>query len=467
VVTLTATVLTGLVAGGAFTLLRMDRSKAPSPPTLARLGPLAPEVEDIVRQARESVVQDPRDGRRWGRFGMVCEANGLAGAARDGYATATAIQGSEAKWWFHLAAVEARLGNIDDAMRFMRRAIELAPAYAPASWRLGLWLLDENQIEGAERAFRRATEIDASDRAGWIGLARVYLQRGENARAAGLLEQLVADGTSEPYTLQLLGTAYRRLGRVDESESALGVGVRGESQWTDPWTDEMLAFRRGYAALLKDATALILAGQFGPAIRILEELRREKPNDLVLMAHLGQVYVAAGREADGVPLLEHVVAGEPDRFEAYVDLATGYMHQDDLVKARAAAERAVSLNPSYGPAYETLGLIVWRGGNPQAAVADFDHAVRLDPRNARALVWMAMVDTNVGRGADALAAFQRAAQTDPTSADAWIGIANAEMNQHHLDAAARALQNAQHLQPGRPSVKQTAERLQSLQHKRP
>jgi cytochrome c-type biogenesis protein CcmH/NrfG len=215
---------TALVAGGAFVVFRTEGSTAPSPPPLARLGPLAPEIEDLVRQARESVAQDPRDALRWGRFGMVCEANGLVGAARDGYATAAAIHGSEAKWWFHLAAVEARLGKVDEAVRDVRRVIELNPAYAPAFWRLGLWLLDENQIEGAERAFDRATEIDASDRAGWIGLARVYLQRGEAARAAGLLERLVASGAGDPYTLQLLGTAYRRLGRVDEAASALGVG---------------------------------------------------------------------------------------------------------------------------------------------------------------------------------------------------------------------------------------------------
>ena len=190
----------------------------------------------------------------------------------------------------------------------MRRAIELNPIYAPAHWRLGLWLLDQNQTEGAERAFGRATEIDPSDRAGWVGLARVYLQRNETARAAGLLERLVASGAGEPYTLQLLGTAYRRLGRADEAASALEVGARGEAQWSDPWTDEMLAFRRGYAALLRDATAYVVAGQFPAAIRILEQLRREKPNDLVLMAHLGQVYVAAGRDDDGVPLLEHVIA---------------------------------------------------------------------------------------------------------------------------------------------------------------
>jgi tetratricopeptide (TPR) repeat protein len=430
---------------------------------LARLGAIAPEVEDIVRQALESVEQVPLDGSRWGRFGMVCEANGLVGAARDAYATAASIQSSEARWWFHLASVEARLGRADAAVRDMRRAIDVNPGYAPAFWRLGLWLLDQNQIEGAERAFDRATEIQPADRAGWIGLSRVFLQRGENARAAGLLERLVEAGAGERYTLQLLGTAYRRLGRLDEAASALEVGAKGEPQWTDPWTDEMLGYRRGYAALLKDATAFIVAGQFEPAIRILEQLRREKPDDLVLMAHLGQVYVAAGQDADGVLLLERVIAREPDRFEAYVDLATGYMHQNNLTKARAAVDRALSIEPSFGPAHETLGLILWRGGDARGAVSAFETAVRSDPRNARALVWMAMALTNLNRPTDALVTFQRAVRADPTSVDGWIGIANAQMSRHDFNAAAAALQNAQRLQPQRPAVKETAKRLGSLQ----
>src|SRR5215470_10435364 len=90
--------LVGLAAG-ALAALRTCRAGA-SPPALARLGPLAPEVEDIVRQAGDGVAEDPRDGARWGRFGMVCEANGLAGAARGAYTTATTLQSAEPKWWF-------------------------------------------------------------------------------------------------------------------------------------------------------------------------------------------------------------------------------------------------------------------------------------------------------------------------------------------------------------------------------
>jgi tetratricopeptide (TPR) repeat protein len=447
---------------GVALFIRSTAASTSGLPDISKLGPLDPEIQDIVRQARESVAQDPRDALRWGRFGMVCEANGLSGAARDAYAQAAKLQDGQAKWWFHLASVETRLGQADQAVRDMRRAAELQPTFAPAYWHLGLLLLDQNDVIGAEHAFDRATEIDGKDRAGWIGLARVYLQRNENERVVGLLEHLADAGSIDRYALQLLGTAYRRLGRNEDAEPALSIGAAGQPEWSDPWTDEMLAFRRGYAALLKDATALIVAGRIGPAISILENLRQTRPDDVVLMAHLGQVYVAAGRDAEAIPLLQQVIAREPERFEPYVDLATGYMHQNDLVQARAAVERALSLNASYAPAHETHALILWRGGSERAAVAEFEEAARLDPRNARALVWLGMLETNLGKSNEAIVAFQRAVKVDMTGVDAWIGLANAEMSQHDLEAAKVAVARALRLQPDRPAVKETAERLKSL-----
>jgi len=74
-----------------------------------------------------------------------------------------------------------------------------------------------------------------------------------------------------------------------------------------------------------------------------------------------------------------------------------------------------------------------------------------------------MVETNDGRTDDALASFERATRVDPTSVDAWIGIANAQMNRRDVSAAAAALRNAQRLQPDRPAVKATADRLRALQ----
>jgi len=392
---------------------------------------------------------------------MICEANGIVAAARDAYTVAASLDSSDAKWRYRLALVEARSGRSDDAIRDLRQAIALDPAYAPAHRRLGLWLLDRNDTDGAERAFARAAELDQSNVSASVGLARVRLQRQQNQEAVDVLERALATHAGDRYALQLLGTAYRRLGRVDEAEYALAVGMTGEPAWPDPWTDEMLQYRRGFAVRLKDATQYFSSGQLAPAITLLEQLRQEKPDDIALLNHLGEVYVAAGRPAEGVRLLEQVVARDPERFEAYVNLAAGYLNENDLVRANAAADRAVALNPRLGRAHETRGLVLWRRDDERGAVEAFRAAVHYDPRDVRAYVWKGMVEMNLGRPAAALDSFAQATHLDPTRVDAWVGIADATMNLGAWDRAAVAVQRALQLNPDAPAVKRAAERLQS------
>ena len=438
------------------------RASGPALPRLQSLGAVAPEVADAARQALDSLAQSPRDAARWGRFGMICEANGIVGPARDAYAAATTIDGPDAKWWYRLAFVQARSGRTDDAIRNVRKAIELNPAYAPAHRRLGLWLLDGDDADGAERAFTRAAALDADDVSSASGLARVYLQRRQNQRAVDVLEQALAKHPGDRYAMQLLGAAYRRLGRVDEADYALAVGMTGEPAWPDPWTDEMLQFRRGFAVRLKDATQYFLAGQLEQAIALLQQLCEEKPGDVALLAHLGEVYVAAGRTGEGVAILEQVVTRDPQRFEAYVNLASGYLGQNDLPRAAAAIDRAIAINPALGRAHETRGLILWRRGDERAAVAALREAVRCDPRDVRALVWAGMVEMNLSQPREALASFARATRLDPTRVEAWVGVANASMTLGALDQAAAALQHATQLNPDAAGIKLAAGRLQSL-----
>ena len=391
---------------------------------------------------------------------MVCEANGLVGTARDAYAVATSVQSSEAKWWYRLALVEARTGRMDDAVRHVRQAIELNPTYAPAHRRLGLWLVDRDDTDGAERAFIRASELDPNDVSSSVGLARVHLQREQPQRAVDVLERALAKTPGDRYAMQLLGTAYGRLGRVEEARYALAVGMTGEPAWPDPWTDEMLQFRRGFAVRLKDATQYFLAGQIPQAIALLQQLRQEKPDDIALLNHLGEVYVAAGRVGEGVAMLEQVVASDPQRFEAYVNLASGYLNQNDLARALTAVDRAIAINPALGRAHHTKGLILWRSDDERAALDAMRTAIQHDPRDVRAMVWAGMLAMNLAKPADALESFDRAARLDPTRVEALVGIVNAAMALGQRDRGAAALQHATQLAPDAPMVKQAVARFQ-------
>jgi tetratricopeptide (TPR) repeat protein len=438
------------------------RGTAPALPTIESLGAVAPEVAAAAQDALNSLAQNRRDAQRWGRFGMICEANGLVDAARDAYASATALDRTDAKWWYRLAAVESRLGRDSDAIDAVRRSIEANGMYAPSHRRLGFWLLDHDDTDAAEREFRRAGELDPNDVSAPLGLARVSLQRGQDQAAVDLLERTLAHNPGDRYAMQLLGTAYSRLGRREEAEFALAVGAAGEPAWVDPWTDEMLQYRRGFAVRLKDATQYFVAGRMAEAIALLQQLRTEKPDDVALLNHLGEVYVAAGRLGEGIAMLEQVVARDPERFEAHVNLASGYLKQNDLVRARAAVDRAIAINPTLGRAHEARGLILWRAGDEAGALDAFRTAFRWDPRNVRSLVWAGMVQINRHAADDARERFAHAARLDPTRVEAWVGVANASMALRDWAGADAALQRAARLNPESPDVKRSAEHLRSI-----
>jgi tetratricopeptide (TPR) repeat protein len=393
---------------------------------------------------------------------MICEANGLVDAARDAYAAATSLEPSEPKWWYRLALVDARSGRADEAIDEVGRVIELNGTYAPAQWRLGLWLLDRNDTDGAERAFMRARELDPHDVSAAVGLARVHLQRLENQAAADLLERTLVNNPGDRYVMQLLGTAYSRLGRADEAELALAVGGTSEPAWVDPWTDEMLQYRRGFAVRLKDATQYFVAGRMAEAMALLQELRKERPDNVPLLNHLGEVYVAAGRLGEGIAMLEQVVARDPQRFEAHVNLASGYLKQNDLARARAAADRALAINPTLGRAHEARGLILWRAGDEAGALDAFRNAIRWDPRSVRSLIWAGMVEMNRNDPAGARDSFAHATRLDPTRVEAWVGVANASMALREWDLADAALQRAARLNPESADVKQAADHLRTV-----
>jgi tetratricopeptide (TPR) repeat protein len=455
-----AAALLATVAAGVF--LPRRAQPAPALPTIESLGEVAPEVAAAARDALASLADNPRDAERWARFGMICEANGIIEPARNAYASATALASSEPKYWYRLALVEARTGRIDEAIAAMRHVTNANAAYAPAHWRLGLWLLDRDDTDAAERAFVRAREIDPRDLSASTGLARVYLQRSQEQAASDVLERALADHPGDRYAMRLLGTAYRRLGRNEEADFAQAVGELGEPVWADPWTDEMMQFRRGFAVRLKDATAYFTAGRMDEAMALLQQLRLEKPDDLALLDHLGEVYIAAGRLDEGTAMLEQVVARDPDRFEAHVNLASAYLKRNQLAKAGAEADRALALSPTLGRAHETKGLVLWRGGDDAGAAAAFTTALRWDPRSVRASVWLGMVEMNRRNPAGALESFNRATRLDPTRVDAWIGVANATMARREWERASSALQHAARLSPDSPDVRQAADQLRRL-----
>ena len=265
----------------------------------------------------------------------------------------------------------------------MRRATEIDPTYAPSFWRLGLWLLDlESARGGGARVQPR--DRDRSLRIGPAGLASLAstfsATRTPGRRGCSNSSRRPARPTATSCSFSAL--PYRRLGRADEAASALAVGAKGEPQWSDPWTDEMAGFRRGYAALLKDATSYVIAGQFDQATRILEQLRRDETRR----------HRADGASWPGVrrrgPRRRRGLAARAGGCEATRSLR-GVRGSGDGLHASEPAVEGARRRRSRGLAQPVVRARIRDAGAGAVAKrrsawrrAAFDTSVRLDPRNA-------------------------------------------------------------------------------------
>jgi tetratricopeptide (TPR) repeat protein len=438
-------------------------ARGPEPPAIADLPAMDPDAAAFIRERIEQVEAAPSSAAAWGALGVACEANGITSHATRAYETATRIAPEHPRWWYRLALTRSRLGDYPGALAALDRALTLDNTYAPAHWRRGLWLFDQGQMPVAEAAFRRAIEIDAADSGGWVGLARVHLARGDNQAAVESLERLLDAHPGDRYALQLLGTAYRRLGRDDDARFALALGASGEPRWRDPWSDEVAAARRGYAASLKEATEHAMAGRFGEAIPLLERLRSQKPDDLALVTYLASAYAGSGRLSDAIPLLESVLSREPDNFDARLNLGTAYVFARAFDRARPHIDRAIALRPQSAKAQATRGMMLWQTGDTAEATPVLTRAVTLDPRDPTPRVWLGLMFLERGQSASALQSFEDALQIDPMLVDALAGSGVAHLRLGAPEPARLVLDRAAQIAPDHARVIAAQNMLQQYQ----
>jgi tetratricopeptide (TPR) repeat protein len=445
----------------AIALVAVGCGRGPVPPELTSLGPVDPAVHALLADLTARVERARSDHDAWGRLGMALEANGLLVEAERVYETAMASAGHEPRWLYRRAILRARRGEVSEALDDLDRVIRLAPGYVPARWRQGLWRLDLGDMAAAETSLRAAIRMAPDDPAGHVGLALVHLARRDDAEAVKTLEALLGARPGHRYALHLLGTAYRRLGRDDEARFALAVGSMGEPEWVDPWSDEVAQYRRGFAALLKEATALGLEQRYDEAITLLQRLLAERPDDTALRVYLGGMYASARRMEDAEALLLPVLAADPGSFDAHMHLAAGYLFVHALDRAATHAGRAVALRPSSPEAARLQGVVRWQQGRADEAAQLFETAALENPRDPMPHLWIGMILGERGQYLAARRRFELALERNPLLGDALIGVADTYAALGDFDQAERIIARAVQADPHNPRLPAARARIGS------
>lgn len=250
-------------------------------------------------------------------------------------------------------------------------------------------------------------------------------------------------------------------GVVEGTVVRLGDRVRIRTQLIYAPADQHV-WAEAYERDMKDVLALQagLAQEIARKIRL--ELTTQQQADLsafhVVDPEAHELYLKGRyfwnkRDSAGlhksVDYFQQAMTKDPDYAEAYAGLADAYSLLGMMPEARAAAQRALDLNPDLAEAHTSLGLIApfvdwnWAEGKKH-----FERALALNPNYATAHHWYAeayLMPT--GHVEDALNQLRTAQMLDPLSAVITTDLGKDLYFARRYDEAVIQLQRALELDP--------------------
>ncbi|HEV8383450.1 MAG TPA: tetratricopeptide repeat protein, partial [Candidatus Acidoferrales bacterium] len=145
-----------------------------------------------------------------------------------------------------------------------------------------------------------------------------------------------------------------------------------------------------------------VAGGGRPAPAGMEGIDPKDKIGVANLLHEAQLAVEEGKVASVLPLLEKVVATDPQIFIAQLQLGLAYSRQKNYPKAIAALRAATEIQPDTAMAHYELGLVLFRSGDLKTSAAHFEIAANLMPKWADTHFSLASVWARDNRVDDAI-----------------------------------------------------------------
>ncbi len=432
------------VVGEPFDRKPMSPAALAQVDTLRALAFLAMGDRKSMRATLESALTADPDYNpaKIAQIRLAAAESDLPGALESANAILAATPG-EIEVLVLKSELQSALGQRDEGIKTLERAVEIKPESVPVRWALILALVTSGRITDAEGQLAEVKKVAPDHPRTWYSEALLAYSQGKMLAARTAVERAMHFAPDYVPALYLSGLVYMRLEAYAGAEGALRTVVAKLPN------DE--AARRALA------TTFVRRGKASQALDALEPLLRRSPNDPSLLRavaeihlasnnpgkaaeffarankldsgnvagriRLAQVKLATGETAQAIKDLEALAASEPVVPEPDLALISAHLQRRDFDKALAAVASLERKQPSSVVTYNVKGVVYMTRGDYKNARDSFEKAVSLDPEYAAAafnLARLDLVDRNYDR---ARARYEQMLAKDPQSEPALLALA--------------------------------------------
>ena len=373
-----------------------------------------------------------------------------------------------------LASLSMETYDLPGADKACRRAIEIDPEQPMPYYLLGqimIWRYgnakNKDKWDDIIAIFRKVVELDPNhygfEKNGRPFSAYYYLgeiseQMGDYQSAANAFKELIRIMPYQPTFYLRLGSLYEQLDDKQEAITAYERAIkinRGLWRAHDAlWKLHFEQFDRLYKADQLEAAAEHLRR----AIDSYSELppaNLEHDNNLLAHfgARLGSLYVVLQRDNEAIAVLEKALEMMPDNPDANYWLGLAYQEIGNFERAEHYLRKTIALSPEREEAYNALGYFFAESGtNLDEAVTLIQKALKKSPANGAYLDSLGWAYFKQGKLNDALKQLEKAVLYMPNSVEVQDHLGEVYLKKGLKKEAVAAWQKAIQLSPGNTAI---------------
>jgi tetratricopeptide (TPR) repeat protein len=393
------------------------------------------ELVALIAESRAAVSADPQSADAWGKLGRVLLANEIFPDISDTcFRQAERLEPDNPRWPYFIGVyLSANEGKPQDALPKFRRAVALADAGADPPTTPRLWLaetlLTVGQVQEAAGLYEHVLEVEPKNPRALFGLGMVAYARADWKSCRQHLEACVANPqAAHKASTQLAAVCERLEDRPSAQKYAQrAAGLRQDIDWADPYARENLLFAVRERIRYRRVDNLEAQEAFGDAVKMLELLVKNDPNNDLPHLMLGKI---CGRIDDLPKAEEHLRKARqlaPQKMQCHYLLGLALYYKGAKLAragqsddARAVFEesvqslrQALAIQPDYGHAYMGLGLALKDLGKHADAIAAFRQAVLANPEKPENHLFLGQELAKAGNAAEARRCLEEARRLDP------------------------------------------------------
>ena len=349
-----------------------------------------------------------------------------------------------------------RHGDADEAVKFMRKVLELNPKRPDVYKSIGWFEMQKGQYEKAITNWRKALEINPKIPDMHNSIALAFLGLGKQKEAIEELKKDIQISPNSAFNYFMLGQVYLQLKDYDNARKSYEKAIALQPDYTNAYHglftvcirlkektkareymtifrklkaedmkhlkdrnkvfDDLVNMRKGAAETFMQVGQMFQKkGDFHKAEEFFKRATTLDSKNTIYLQKLAYLYQINNRISDALKLYKKIIELEPQNLYCYLNIGILSIHLKKAGDAEAAFLKAIAISPKNSIGYRELAQLYLRAGVKLTKARELaEKAVELEANATNYFVLSWACDKN-GDPASGLKAIEQAIKLEPNN----------------------------------------------------